>query len=48
LLLVAAGGGRPSLIEAARNSEREALRALLQHGASANATEADGDRKSVV
>jgi ankyrin repeat protein len=42
LLLVGAGGGRPSLIEAARNSEREALRALLQHGASANATEADG------
>jgi len=42
LLLVGAGGGRPSLIEAARNSDREALRALLQHGASATATDADG------
>jgi len=42
VLLIAAGGGRPPLVEAARNADREALRALLQQGASVNAAEADG------
>jgi ankyrin repeat protein len=42
VLLIGAGGGRPPLVEAARNADREALRALLQQGASVNAAEADG------
>ena len=42
VLLMGAGGARPSLIDAARNTDREALRTLLQQGASVNATEADG------
>jgi ankyrin repeat protein len=33
---------RPPLIDAARNTDRDALRALLKQGADVNATEADG------
>ena len=42
VLFVAAGGDRPPLVEAARNGDRDALRALLQKGASVNGAEADG------
>src|ERR1700686_1981456 len=41
-LMGAGGSGRPPLVEAARNSDREAVRALVQQGASGNAAEADG------
>ena len=33
---------RPPLVDAARNGDRDALRALLQKGANVNAAEADG------
>ena len=45
VFLIAAGAaaaGRPPLVEAAKNGDRDALRALLQKGASVNAAEADG------
>ena len=42
VLLVAAGGSRPPLVDAARNADRDAVRALLQQGASVNAADADG------
>jgi ankyrin len=42
VLLIGAGGGPPPLVDAARNADREALRALLQQGASVNAADADG------
>src|ERR1700738_4233494 len=38
----AAGGARPPLVDAAKNGDRDAVRALLQQGASVNAAEADG------
>jgi ankyrin repeat protein len=39
---IASAETRPPLVEAARNGDRDALRALLQKGASINAAEADG------
>ena len=42
LLMGAGGGGRPPLVDAAKNSDKDAVRALLQQGASVNAAEADG------
>src|ERR1700732_3797402 len=36
------GGGRPPLVDAAKNGDRDAVRTLLQKGASVNAAEADG------
>ncbi len=41
-LLGAAGREVPPLVEAAKNADRDALRALLEQGASVNAAEADG------
>jgi len=38
----AGGGDRPALVDAARNADKEALRALLKQGANVNAAEADG------
>jgi ankyrin repeat protein len=40
--LMGAGAARPPLVEAARNSDRAALRSLLQKKADVNATEGDG------
>jgi ankyrin repeat protein len=40
--LMAAGAGRPPLVEAARNSDKEALRSLLQKKVDVNAPEGDG------
>jgi ankyrin repeat protein len=40
--LMGAAGGRPPLVDAAKNGNRDALRALLQKGANVNAPEADG------
>jgi len=42
VFLMGAGGGRPALVDAAKNADREALRALLQKKADVNATDADG------
>jgi len=42
VVLMAAGGERPSLVAAAKDADKETLRALLQKGASVNAAEADG------
>jgi ankyrin repeat protein len=42
LFLIAPGGGRPPLVDAARSGNRDALRALIQKGADINAAEADG------
>ena len=45
VLLAAAGGAaqnRPALVDAAKNTDRDALRALLQKGVSVNAAEPDG------
>ena len=42
ILLIGAGSSRPPLVDAARNADREAVRALLQQGASVNAADADG------
>jgi uncharacterized protein len=42
MLFVGAGGGKPTLLEAAKAGDEEAVRALLKQGASVNATEADG------
>src|SRR5438093_1447612 len=41
-LLAGAGGSGPSLVDAARNVDREALRALLKQGANVNATDGAG------
>jgi len=41
-LMGAGSSDRPPLVEAARNSDRDALRTLLQKKADVNATEADG------
>jgi ankyrin repeat protein len=41
-LLIGAGGARPPLLDAARNSNRDGVRALLQQGANVHATEPDG------
>jgi ankyrin repeat protein len=41
-LMAAGGNGRPPLVEAARNADKDALRALLQKKADVNAAEADG------
>jgi uncharacterized protein len=40
--LLGATAGRPPIIEAVRNGDREALRGLLQKGANVNESEADG------
>ena len=42
VFLMGAGGDRPPLVEAAKNGDRDALRALLQKKADVNAAEADG------
>ena len=42
LFLMGAGGARPPLVDAAKNSDREAVRALLQKKVDVNAAEADG------
>jgi ankyrin repeat protein len=42
VFLMGAGGDRPALVDAARNSDRDALRALLQKKVDVNAAEADG------
>jgi ankyrin repeat protein len=42
VFLMGAGSGRPPLVEAARNADRDALRGLLQKKADVNAAEADG------
>jgi ankyrin repeat protein len=42
LFIGAGGGGRPPLVDAAKNADRDAVRALLRQGASVNAAEADG------
>jgi ankyrin repeat protein len=42
VLLIGAGGGSPPLVDAARNADRDALRALLQQGANVNDADADG------
>ena len=42
LLMGAGGGARPPLVDAARNGDRDALRALLQEKVDVNAAEADG------
>jgi ankyrin len=42
LLLGAGGSGRPPLVEAARNGDREAVRDLLRKKADVNAAEGDG------
>lgn len=41
-VLMGAGGGRPPIADAARNGDRDALRALLQKKVDVNAAEADG------
>jgi ankyrin repeat protein len=42
VLILGAGGDRPSLVDVAKNGDMEALRALLKQGASVNAAGADG------
>jgi ankyrin repeat protein len=42
VFLVRADAGRPALVDAARNSDRDTLRALLQKKVNVNAAEADG------
>jgi ankyrin repeat protein len=42
VFLMGAGGDRPALVDAARNADRDALRALLQKKVDVNAAEADG------
>jgi ankyrin repeat protein len=41
-ILMAAGGDRPALVDAAKNGDKDALRALLQKKADVNAAAADG------
>jgi len=40
--VIAAGGNRPAVVDAARNGDREALSALVRKGADVNAAEGDG------
>lgn len=42
LLLAALGGDPPAVVDAARNGDEDALRALIEGGADVNAREADG------
>ena len=42
LLTAAAPANRPALLDAAKNGDRDALRALLQKGANVNTAEPDG------
>ena len=42
LVIAAAPANRPALLDAAKNGDREALRALLQKGANVNSAEPDG------
>jgi ankyrin repeat protein len=42
VLLMGAGGARPPLVDAAKNADTDAVRALLQQAASVNAADADG------
>ena len=42
VLLAGAGGSGPSLVDAARNADREALRALVKQGVNVNATDGAG------
>jgi uncharacterized protein len=42
VLAIGAGGDRPSLIDAAKNSDRSTVRLLVQQGTNVNQTEADG------
>jgi ankyrin repeat protein len=42
VFLIAAAADRPSLVDAAKKGDRDAVRALLGQGASVNAAEADG------
>jgi ankyrin repeat protein len=42
MIFLMAAGPRPALVDAAKNVDREAVRALLKQGASVNATDADG------
>ena len=42
LIFLLATGPRPPLIDAAKNADRDTVRALLKQGANVNATEADG------
>src|SRR6516162_7304205 len=41
-VLMGAGGGRPPLVDAAKNGDNDGLRLLLQKGGDVNAAEADG------
>ena len=42
IFLIGAGGGRPPIVDAAKSGNRDALHALLQHGADAKAADVDG------
>lgn len=42
VFLLGAGAERPSLIDAAKNADKDALRALLKQGSNVNATQGDG------
>lgn len=42
VFLIAAGGERPALLDAAKNADKETLRALIQKKVDVNAAEADG------
>ena len=42
VFLMGAGGVRPPIVDAARNADRDALRALIEKKVDVNATEADG------
>ena len=42
VFLMGADGGRPPLVDAARNSDKDSLRALIQKKLNVNAAEADG------
>jgi uncharacterized protein len=42
IFLVGAGGSRPSLVDAAKNADTEALRVLVKQGANVNAPDGDG------
>jgi len=42
IFLMAAGGDRPALVDASKNADRDAIRALLQKKVDVNAAEADG------
>jgi uncharacterized protein len=42
LLMAAGGGARPSVVDAAKSGDKDALRAVLKQGANVNAPEGDG------